>query len=218
MNVAATNSAVYGLTTKARCLSAITAESESDKIRFLVGTCVLKEENEVHLVELQEDENEIKCLSIYNHQSEIWSLEPSPQDASLFFTTYTVNNGSNMKASLWKIKEEERNGVLEEVMQLQTTDNADIRRYFILYLITYRHYTRVIWNPEGGERNSILSTDANNIRIWNLNSSNTASISSQLSIGELQTISSVTWNPLHNEQLASSNESSIRGWDLRTKK
>jgi hypothetical protein len=41
------------------------------------------------LVEVQEDENEVKCLSIYNHLNEIWSLSPCPSNPSLFFSVYS---------------------------------------------------------------------------------------------------------------------------------
>lgn len=52
------------------------------------------------MLDFNEDSNEISCVQVYNHPEEIWSLDPSPRDATLFFTCY--NSGSTHGASLWR--------------------------------------------------------------------------------------------------------------------
>ena len=60
----------------------------------------IREENEIHVLDFNEDSNEISCVQVYNHPEEIWSLDPSPRDATLFFTCY--NSGSTHGSSLWR--------------------------------------------------------------------------------------------------------------------
>jgi len=190
----ASTSAVYGLTTKARCISAVIGDPEKE--RFLVGTLSLKEENEVHLVEVQEEENDIKCLQIYNHPSEIWWIEPSPSDPLLFFSCYNSISNSNVqsKTSMWKMKEDDP--VLQEQLELKG-HVGDIKG--------------VRWNPS--ESTEVVSLDEHNIRFWKIDKG-VRQVGS-LSIGDSHKFTTVCWNPLHPEQIATTNETHVRGWDLR---
>jgi len=194
-------SLVYGLTNKARCLAA--QVGDLDNVRFLVGTLCLKEENEVHLIEVYEEERDVKCLNIFTHPSEIWFLSPCPSNPDLFFTCYNsnTNNIPQFKASLWKMNT--GTNALQHITELKG-HIGDIKG--------------VYWNPSETETSeSIVSLDENNIRYWKLEGSSTKEIGS-VSIGELHKIITGCWNPIHPEQFATANDNSVRGWDLRTLK
>jgi hypothetical protein len=124
----------------------------------------------VHLIEVQEDEKEVKCLTIYNHPSEIWSLSPCPSDPDLFFTCYNANNGSTpqFKSSLWKMQA--GSSTLQHVVELKGHIGT-IKRYCARPLVTNVNES-VTWSPaETGVSDTVVSLDENNIRYWKLESS-----------------------------------------------
>ena len=55
----------YGVKHQARCIRAQLADAEHH--RFLVGTVALREENEVHLIELNEEVNELNVVGQFKH-------------------------------------------------------------------------------------------------------------------------------------------------------
>lgn len=72
---------------KARSMAAQLGETE--KIRFIIGTQSLREENEIHLIEVSKEDVEVRCINIFNHREEIWSITACPSDPLKFFTCYT---------------------------------------------------------------------------------------------------------------------------------
>eukprot|EP01091_Cochliopodium_minus_P009775 TRINITY_DN2481_c1_g1_i1.p1 TRINITY_DN2481_c1_g1~~TRINITY_DN2481_c1_g1_i1.p1 ORF type:complete len:400 (-),score=133.02 TRINITY_DN2481_c1_g1_i1:74-1273(-) len=73
----------YGLKYKARCMCA--QRGNAEKTRFFIGTMTLREENQVHLIQVEEDE--IICQNLFGHPSEVWCMTSSPDDPSLLFTS-----------------------------------------------------------------------------------------------------------------------------------
>lgn len=74
-------------------MSAQTAET--DIVRFLVGTQSLKfNNNQVHLVELNEETGSLKTQIFHHPVGEIWSLQASPTEPSIFITCYNALNGN----------------------------------------------------------------------------------------------------------------------------
>ena len=69
---------------KARCVEAIIGDEENH--RFVVGTCAVNEQNELHLLDFVEDTNEIVCKGIYTHPNEVVHITPCPKDPNLLFT------------------------------------------------------------------------------------------------------------------------------------
>lgn len=75
-----------------RALSAQTAET--DIVRFLVGTQSLKfNNNQVHLVELNEETGNLKTQVFQHPTGEIWSLQASPTEPDVFITCYNSLSG-----------------------------------------------------------------------------------------------------------------------------
>lgn len=67
-------SSTYSLNRPARCIAALSAkESEEEDeesggnnnaSRFVVGTCSLREGNELHIIEFHEESNELLCTQV----------------------------------------------------------------------------------------------------------------------------------------------------------
>jgi len=188
-----TPSAIYGLTAKARCITSQTAETEKNV--FLVGTLGLREDNEIHLIEVREDGGEIKCLNIFNHPYEIWSISSCPSNPSLLFTCY--NTGHEYKASLWKIN----NDKLDEMLGLAGHTGV---------------IKGVLWDPSGSSE-YVVSMDDSTVRVFDLDSNftnpkaaQTIPVSGKINAGNL--------DPLHNNMMAVAVDSSIKGYDFRAPK
>eukprot|EP01114_Cavostelium_apophysatum_P024419 TRINITY_DN9556_c0_g1_i1.p1 TRINITY_DN9556_c0_g1~~TRINITY_DN9556_c0_g1_i1.p1 ORF type:complete len:227 (+),score=18.60 TRINITY_DN9556_c0_g1_i1:111-791(+) len=196
-------SAVHGLTNKARCLSAVVADP--DNVRFLVGTQTLKE-NEVQLVEVQEDEdkNDIKCMCIYTHPSEIWYIASCPADQNRFISCYNQLSGTTsceFKATLWEMKED----------QSALTELADFPGHV-------GDIKCALFNPsETSKSRNVITIDENTLRYWKLETG-TPRQAGTIEAPRSQKFTTACWNPLHPEQAVTANEASVHGFDLRSLK
>lgn len=77
----------------------LVAQENAEEIRFFVGTQVLNQTNQIHLLELDDDGDKIKS-KIFSHEGEIWKLRSSAND-SLLATVYSDN--LSMKTAIMKI-------------------------------------------------------------------------------------------------------------------
>ena len=94
-------------------------DGQKDKHRFLVGTCSAKEANELHLIEFDDDRNEVNCCAVLPHTDEVWSLATHPTDPALFFSIHYHDRA--YRATLWQIPTDEDSsggGVLDELPSL----------------------------------------------------------------------------------------------------
>lgn len=94
---------------------------ESEKINFFVGTQSLKDINQVHLVNYDDDKVTAK---IYTHPfGEIWDLNSSCHDKRVLSSCYSSSGSSKnhitMRAALLTIPEEE---LVDEVMSFEEQD------------------------------------------------------------------------------------------------
>lgn len=94
--------ASYQLKQQARCITAV--EGDTDHNKFVVCSLELREENELHVLEFNEDTNEVWCQRVYSHPNEVWECAacPAPEHAELFFTTHA--SGSQLKTTLWRLE------------------------------------------------------------------------------------------------------------------
>ena len=94
---------IYGLEFQCRALAPV--EADTDNVRFLVGTQGLKITNQIHELELDEDTRTVS-KRIYSHPAgEIWDINSSPHDPSLFCTRYSAlrDDGSlSFAGCVWK--------------------------------------------------------------------------------------------------------------------
>eukprot|EP00741_Cyanophora_paradoxa_P006687 tig00001030_g6468.t1 len=195
-------SGLYHLKFQSRCISAVVGDTDNNK--FLVGTLNLREENEVHLLQFNEDVNEVRCERVYSHQHEIWDIAPCPSDAGLFFTCY--NTGSETKAGLWKLTEGGHDGDVNQPLQPRCT--LDPKGEFL---------RGVLWNPVRTEY--VVTIDEGNVRMWGLGANkSTPTESSSVQPPKGQKLWCGTWDPHHTDQIATACDTAVRTWDLRSMK
>mmetsp|Transcript_19738 Transcript_19738/g.33910 ORF Transcript_19738/g.33910 Transcript_19738/m.33910 type:complete len:374 (-) Transcript_19738:58-1179(-) len=197
--------AIYHLKFQSRCIAA--QLGDSDRNRFLVGTINLREENELHLIEFNEESNEITCERVYSHPNEIWHISPCPSNPALVFTVY--NTGTEYKAGLWKLKG------LDDAQDTSVTLPAEE----VLSLNAKSEVLHsVLWNL-AGKPNNIITVDDASVRVYSLDASS-SKCTEQLSVGvqKNQKFWTGTWDLHHPDQLLTSSDTTIRAWDLRTLK
>ena len=86
---------------QARCLVAL--EGDTDRNRFVVGSLDLRGDNELHVIEFNEDTNEVWCQNVFTHPQEVWHLAtcPAPEHTELVITTSST--GGELRAKLWQL-------------------------------------------------------------------------------------------------------------------
>ncbi|XP_074516078.1 EARP-interacting protein homolog isoform X2 [Sebastes fasciatus] len=209
---------IYGLEFQARALTAQTAET--DAIRFIVGTQSLKFDNQIHIIDF-DDENNIINKNVLLHQAgEIWHIGASPADKAVLTTCYNKTSDSRVVscAAVWRMPSDWETGSHES-----PDDSAHNPQTLELlcHLDDSAHSNAacVLWEPMGdGKR--VISLADNHALLWDLQESSTqATVSSTATLegkGQLK-FTSGKWSPHHNcSQLATANDTAIRGWDLRT--
>ncbi|XP_059162909.1 EARP-interacting protein homolog [Physella acuta] len=208
---------IYGLEFQARSLCA--QEAETDNIRFLVGTQSLRAENQVHYIDFDDENNVINKTIFLHREGEIWNISSSTFDAGLFSTCFnkTSDTKSELKAAVWQIPSN------ADPFNPASDDSSNSHPHLQLkcYLSPDEHsdVKSVLWQP-AGDSHSVIGLCEDKIVCWDLDvASSTAKMTSSTSIeGRCQhKLTSGRWNPHHNcNQIATANETSIRGWDLRT--
>lgn len=203
---------IYGLDFQARCISAQLAETEIQ--RFLVGTQSLKYLNQIHLVEYNDDLNSLsKC--IYEHrEGEIWHIASSPSNKLQFLTCYNkLNSITNvsMKCSIWELP--------EEIEMSIAADNSTCYNLKHLCELPVETSIVAIWQPDS-TGSQIISLSENCISYLDLADSKPKLISTaNLEAKGQPKFTNCKWNVHHNySQIATCNDSAIRGWDLRSMK
>lgn len=95
------SNASYQLKHQARCIAAL--EGDTDRNTFLLASLVLRGDNEVHVLEFNEDTNELWCQRVYAHPHEVWSCSscPAPEHLELLITTHST--GTEQQTSLWRM-------------------------------------------------------------------------------------------------------------------
>jgi len=194
-----TTPAIYGLPAKARCITSQLAETE--KNRFLVGSLSLREDNEIHLIEVRESDRDrdIVCVNIFTHPCEIWSLTASPSNSNLFFTCY--NTGVEFKASLWSIHE--NSPTLEEIVELKP--HSGIIR-------------SVLWDV-AGKSDYVVSIDDSNVRLFDLDANfSNPKATSTIPTSQGRNVTGAL-DPLHPSMVCVALDGgSIKGYDFRAPK
>lgn len=87
------SSAIYGLKHPCRALCAHMTKTESH--HFIVGTSSVREQNEIHIVEFDEEDNQIKKKAVFDYDSEVLSLVSCPFDENSLFVTTLKPSGED---------------------------------------------------------------------------------------------------------------------------
>ncbi|XP_023584065.1 EARP and GARP complex-interacting protein 1 isoform X3 [Trichechus manatus latirostris] len=209
---------IYGLEFQARALTPQTAET--DAIRFLVGTQSLKYDNQIHIIDF-DDENNIINKNVLLHQvGEIWHISASPADKGVLATCYNKTSDSKVLtcAAVWRMPKELESGSPESPDDSSSTTQT-LELLCHLDNTAHGNMACVVWEPMGDGK-KIISLADNHILLWDLQeSSSKAVLASSASLegkGQLK-FTSGRWSPHHNcTQVATANDTTLRGWDTRT--
>ncbi|XP_032285916.1 EARP and GARP complex-interacting protein 1 isoform X2 [Phoca vitulina] len=209
---------IYGLEFQARALTPQTAET--DAIRFLVGTQSLKYDNQIHIIDF-DDENNIINKNVLLHQvGEIWHISTSPADRGVLATCYNKPSDSKVLtcAAVWRMPKELEPGSHESPDDSSSTAHS---LELLCHLDDTAHGSTacVTWEPTGDGK-KVISLADNHILLWDLQeSSGQAVLASSASLegkGQLK-FTSGRWSPHHTgTQVATANDTTIRGWDTRS--
>jgi WD40 repeat protein len=207
---------IYGLEFQARALTAHTAETEA--IEFFVGTQSLRCENQIHRIDFDDENNVITKTSFVHSAGELWDISASTVSRNVLATVYnhiSNNSKAEMKAAIWSVpctvdtSPADDNLTNVPALILQTEIDSS----------QYGDVKSVLWHPSG-ESSTIISLVDSHILVCDIESaSNTAKLVSVAVLeGKSQPkFTTGRWNPHHNcVQIATANDSCIRGWDLRT--
>ncbi|EFJ30103.1 WD40 repeat protein [Selaginella moellendorffii] len=189
----------YGVKYQARCIAAVVADTQ--RTRFLVGTLSLREENEIHLLQIGDKTGALAFDGLYTHPSEIWGLSACPFDVSILSTVYA--SAGEFGAAIWKLPERARGAANTPLQKLASLDG---------------HTQRIkctLWFPKG-KHHQIVSIDAENLYVWDLDpSGKPAKELGRVSSG-LQQMAGGCWSPHDVDIVATACGTSLKCWDLRT--
>ncbi|KAJ8600235.1 hypothetical protein CTAYLR_001971 [Chrysophaeum taylorii] len=92
-----TSSTVYTAKYQARALAAVVGDPS--RHRFMVGTCSVREENVIEVIDFDEESNALSCVGSIQHPAEVVCVSPSPYDATLLVTCGATAEGCETR--LW---------------------------------------------------------------------------------------------------------------------
>jgi len=95
-------------------------KADTVNVKFIVATSALKDDNEVHVLRIDEKENdeiELREEGIFAHSGEVYDIETSAEDPNLFITSYNLPSGADVRsyAAIWKITGQDSTQQLSKV-------------------------------------------------------------------------------------------------------
>lgn len=135
-------------------------------VRFFFATCTVSDENQIHLVEYNDTDEEVLCVNVYPHSSEVVALASSPQDANLLITSFNQIRGSSVKnrVALWKLSGNETNPKLDVGLELSFPEGSSA--------VERRTVTSVLW--EQGFADTVFTVEAGRLAGWNVSGASAA--------------------------------------------
>lgn len=196
-----TTSAIYGVKYQSRCVEAQLAQQE--KHSFLVGTLNPREENEIHSIEFDENDNEIICHAIYRHPHEVWTLSTSPAHEDIFSTCY--HDGEDFKTSLWRMCDEKQASDSEEAQDLTKLFDLD----------GHDGLTKMLFHTVEGCGDRIMTLDSGTLRSFSIGKQGTGPINEPLFKRSFSGLMAGCWDPHHLNNFIAVGGRDIRAFDLR---
>lgn len=124
------NGLIYGLELQARALTP--QYGEGNEVRFFIATNSLKPTNQVHLLEFNEEQANVKS-KIYEHSlGEVWKLNSSPHNENLIASCYNILKGSQVQtqAALLEMPAEvDEQNLKMEFLPWQQVEILDTEKY-----------------------------------------------------------------------------------------
>ncbi len=127
-------------------------KGHASSIRFFVGTCSVTEENQLHLVEFNDDEEEVMCVNVYPHSPEVVALAASPSDPALLVTSFNQTRGSSVSnnVGLWRIGGDEATPKLDMAAELCYPPEKKRERGCVSGLLWEQGFAEMVFTVEPG--------------------------------------------------------------------
>lgn len=205
---------IYGLEFQARALAA--QDGDTDQIRFLVGTQSLRQENQVHHIDFDDENNVINKNIFLHREGEIWHISASTVDQNLLTTCYnkTSESKAEMKAALWRLP-----GDFDDIQSEDQSTHQALGLLCHLEAPEFGDIKSVMWHPTGDSSN-VVGLAEDHVVVWDVDTGGgSAQMTSSAGLeGKGQPkLTCSSWDPHHNcVQIATANDTVIRGWDLRS--
>lgn len=171
---------------------------ESGRHRFMVGTCALGQQNEIHMVEFSEDTAEVACRAVLPHQDEVWLLSGSPIDDRQILTYSSGKSSPALR--LWRTSDSaageasltELCAVTDEEGQLSSVKSA-------------------LWDPH--HEGDLVVADAEQLYVFQGTSGAAYKKLQAVHVGQRCSAASV--DPHHPHQVSTVDDTHLKTWDLR---
>lgn len=189
------SSLIYGLEFQCRALASL--ECEGDEVQFVVGTQGHRTSNQIHVLQISDDDTKNLSKKIYEHpQGEIWQIVSNQVESNVIAVRH-----SNLESD---------GSQKQSVSVYKLNDNLTLE-----YEISDKDLHHVSWMPGNSK---FMTLAENKLCFYDLNSQVPQSIGKLEGKG-LNELTYGSWNPHQNsQQFATVNEYHIRGWDVRTMK
>ncbi|CAM9671587.1 unnamed protein product [Ascophyllum nodosum] len=228
-------SSTFSLDRPARCIAAVSNEETDQEdrgsnasSRFVIGTCSLREENELIILGYHEESNELLCHQAFSHPNEVWSVSPSPRDPCLLLT---CSNGAKagqadraigFKLSLWRLPapDPNRDPIHEHAM-------AGERSYGLISLgrpeAEFNGFetatAAILWGPT--EEEGVVTLADGILKRWRLGDGRfeeggSATVCGGTPAAAARASSAAAWDPHRPVEVAAAAGRDITCWDLRT--
>lgn len=208
-----TSSTTYTAKHQARCLCAVAGE----KHRFMVGTCSVREENEIHVLNYDEGSNVLTCIGSLQHPLEVVCINASPYDAGKLGTCGGLRTGS-YEAALWSWKDAmdewidddppradewagKSRGALTPIAKLNDACQDGYLRSFL-------------WCPKEHQNEHFMATvDGSHLRTWDASGSTT--LAKPVAVFNTPDAHAAAWSPHDRSELAIATETDLLLFDAR---
>ncbi|CAJ1332823.1 unnamed protein product [Effrenium voratum] len=181
-----------------RCVAALPG-AEPGRHRFMVGTCDLQSQNEIHLVEFSEDSAEITCKQSTATDDEVWLISPSPTDPRVVLTSGLNHAGGKSSPSLRLFRDAE--GQMSQTHLAVDEENplAPVKS--------------ALWDPH--QEGTIVVADSEAVHTFQ-GANAGGKLTRQLTLHVGQRCSGACLDPHHRQQLSTVDDGHLKTWDLRT--
>eukprot|EP00211_Chloroparvula_japonica_P005948 CAMPEP_0119135256 /NCGR_PEP_ID=MMETSP1310-20130426/18925_1 /TAXON_ID=464262 /ORGANISM="Genus nov. species nov., Strain RCC2339" /LENGTH=351 /DNA_ID=CAMNT_0007126123 /DNA_START=42 /DNA_END=1093 /DNA_ORIENTATION=- len=199
--------AVYGLPHCARALC--TQDGEKERIRFFAGTCSLRDDNELHLVEAKVEDNisSLDCIYIFSHPNEIWSISSCPSNSKIVGTIHKgTESSAGRAATIWRMED----GTLESGFTIAGDGEGGARK---------QEVRKLLWDPANSKPELLLALHRDAVGVWDteVGSNVGGKLTAKLDLG-MNECAEGAWNPHFGDEIATTYYRNVYFWDIRTMK
>lgn len=195
---------VYFCRQATRCVAPVLG-GDGGRHRFMVGTCALQRQNEIHVVEFAEDTSDVTLRQILPHEDEMWLLGASPTGAQQLLTYSSGKGGGPGALKLWRWGDlDAQEGKLELLSSLAQDDSET----------PLAAVKSVLWDPHN--EGNVVVADAEAVHVFQGTPGRMAR-SSVLQM-ELHRCHAACLDPHHPQQISTVDDTHLKTWDLRSNK